>query len=234
MDQGAGDLLSDVVADAAAAGILLTWTTPAVLSALAETSSPQGVVAVADLLVGVPEPDSLDERLDRVMAGSGPVVVLDQVADPGNVGTVIRTADADGAAGVVLTPGSVDIHNGKVVRSTAGSLFHLLVVPDADIDSVVAAARRQHRAIVVTTGAGDVDLFDAVDDGSVDDRTCWIIGSEAHGASAEALDVADLRVAIPMRGRAESLNAAVAVAVVLYVTRHAQHRLGGGRGRMTD
>jgi TrmH family RNA methyltransferase len=131
---------------------------------------------------------------------------------------MIRTADAVGAAGVILTAESADVHNGKVVRSTAGSLFHLPIVSGRSIDEIVLAAHAQGRTVAVATGDASTDLFEAAEDGRVDSRTCWVMGSEAHGVSAQARALADEAIAIPMSGRAESLNAAVASAVVLYVT----------------
>ena len=213
MDDHAGVVLPGIVTAAAVAGVEITWASPEAVSAMSETRHPQGVVAVCDQ-VG-------DGDLDAVMAGDGPVVVLDAVTDPGNAGTVIRTADAAGAAGVILTQGSVDVHNGKVVRSTAGSLFHLPVVGDATVDAVVEAAARQGRSLTVLAADGDEDLFEAAAAALVCPRTCWIVGSEAHGVSAGAREAAHLSVRIPMQGRAESLNAAVSAAVVLYVAEQA-------------
>lgn len=223
MDDDAGAAFPDIAATAREHGIDVCRATADVLAAMAETTQPQGVLAVCDQL---PEGD-----LDAVMASPGPVVVLDAVTDPGNVGTVIRTADAVGAAGVVLTSGSADVHNGKVVRSTAGSLFHLPVLTGLTIEAVAEAAAQHGRCVAAATGDAPTDLFAAVDDGLVDDRTCWIVGSEAHGVSEGARAAATLSVRIPMAGRAESLNAAVAAAVVLYVTAHAVHGSGdSGRG----
>jgi len=194
------------------ANLRVTTVTADVLAAMAETEQPQGVLAVCDLLPSVP--------LETIMDGMGPVLVLEALSDPGNVGTAIRTADAVGAAGVILTPESADIHNGKVIRATAGSVFHVPCATGIDLDEVVGAARRAGRSIAVATGDGSVDLFAAVSGGLVNDSTVWLIGSEAHGISARARSLADHLVSIPMRGGAESLNAAVAAAVVLYVTRH--------------
>lgn len=223
MDDDAGAAFPDIAASAQQRGLDVCRATPEVLAAMAETAQPQGVIAVCDQL---PIGD-----LDAVMAGPGPVMVLDSVTDPGNVGTVIRTADAVGAAGVLLTSGSADVHNGKVVRSTAGSLFHLPVLSGLEIDAVAEAAARHGRAVVAATGDAADDLFGAVDRGLVDRSTCWIVGSEAHGVSEAARTAADLSIRIPMTGRAESLNAAVAAAVVLYVTAHADHGSGdSGRG----
>lgn len=223
MDDDAGAAFPDIAASARERGLGVCRTSAEVLAAMAETSAPQGVLAVCDQL---PAGD-----LDAVMAAPGPVLVLDAVTDPGNVGTVIRTADAAGAAGVVLATGSADVHNGKVVRSTAGSLFHLPVLSGLAIEAVAEAAARSGRTVAVATGDAPIDLFAAVDGGGVDARTCWIVGSEAHGVGEAARAAADLSVRIPMRGRAESLNAAVAAAVVLYVTAHAVHGSGdSGRG----
>lgn len=223
MDDDAGAAFPDIVSTARERGLDVCRATPEVLAAMGETAQPQGVLAVCDQL---PAGD-----LDAVMAAPGPVVVLDAVTDPGNVGTVIRTADAVGAAGVVLTSGSADVHNGKVVRSTAGSLFHLPVLSGFEIEAVTDAATRHGRSVAVATGDATVDLFGAVDDGLVGARTCWVVGSEAHGVSEAARAAATLAVRIPMAGRAESLNAAVAAAVVLYVTAHAAHGSGdSGRG----
>ena len=223
MDDDAGVAFPDIAETAREHGLDVCRATPEVLAAMAETAQPQGVLAVCDQL---PAGD-----LDAVMAAPGPVMVLDAVTDPGNVGTVIRTADAVGAAGVVLTSGSADVHNGKVVRSTAGSLFHLPVLSGVGIEDVAEAAARHGRSVVVATGDATLDLFAAADDGRVDTRTCWVVGSEAHGVSAAARSAATLAVRIPMPGQAESLNAAVAASVVLYVTAHADHGSGdSGRG----
>lgn len=218
MDDDAGAAFPDIAVAVAERGLDVCRATPEVLAAMGETTQSQGVLAICDLL---PPGD-----LDAVMAADGPVMVLDAVTDPGNVGTVIRTADAAGAAGVVLTPGCADVHNGKVVRSTAGSLFHLPVLAGHDIESVAAAAARHGRRLVAATGDATTDLFAAVDEGRVDASTCWVVGSEAHGVSEAARAAADGCVQIPMQGRAESLNAAVAAAVVLYVTAHGAHGSG--------
>ncbi len=218
VDQDTGGAFSPDVADAERVGARVTWVAPAAMAAMSETRQPQGILATCDLL---PSRD-----LDALMAGDGPVLVLDAVGDPGNVGTIIRTADAAGAAAVLLTPECADVHNGKVVRSTAGSLFHLPVVPDVDMSTIAAATRRAGRVLAVTAGDGAVDLFEAVDAGRLGRTTCWVIGSEAHGVGATARSAADLSVAIPLQGRAESLNAAIAAAVVLFVAAHGQSRLG--------
>lgn len=226
LDYDAGSDFSAERRAAEAAGARVIEVASRVMASMAQTQQPQGLLAVCGLL---PAGD-----LAAAMAADGPVLVLEAVADPGNVGSAIRTADAAGAAAVVLTPDCADVHNGKVVRSTAGSLFHLPVLAGHPIAAVAAAAIRAGRTVAVATGDGEVDLFDAADQGIVDDRACWIIGSEAHGASAEARSAAGVAVSIPLRGRAESLNAAIAAAIVLFVTRHARRGLVGAERRMTD
>jgi TrmH family RNA methyltransferase len=151
--------------------------------------------------------------------------VLVGVGDPGNAGTVLRTADAAGAGAVVLTAASVDPYNGKAVRASAGSLFHVPLVRDADLADAVRAARSAGLSVLAADATGDVDLADLVDAGAPLARpTAWLFGNEAHGLPADALALADARVRVPIHGRAESLNLAAAAAVCLYASAHAQHR----------
>jgi len=212
VDHDALSSFPDVVDRAEQEQIPLTTAEPHVIAAMGETDHPQGVLAVCSLL------DS--SRLAEVLAIEAPVVILDRVADPGNVGTIIRTAEAVGAAGVILTPECADIHGGKVVRATTGSLFRVPVVPDVPMADVIAAVRAEGRALAVAMGAGEESLFEAVDSRMVCPRTCYVIGSEAHGVGEEAVAAADVTVRIPMAPGAESLNAAVSAAVILYVLAH--------------
>jgi TrmH family RNA methyltransferase len=203
------DLTDPLAQLAAARGVEVVQVDPKVLEALAETVTPQGLVGVAPLLSAV-----LPDRPQLV-------AVLHEVNDPGNAGTVIRTADAAGADGVVLTAGSVDPHNGKCVRASAGSLWHLPVVTDADALDTIAALQAQGVRVLATTGAGEADL-DELD--GLAAPTAWVLGTEAHGLPAEVLEAADVRVRIPIHGRAESLNLATAAAVCLYSSARAQRR----------
>jgi RNA methyltransferase, TrmH family len=199
---------------ARAAGVPVVPVAGTVLAAMAGTVTPQGVLGVASLV---------DVPLATALAGTPRLVaVLEQVADPGNAGTVVRTADAAGADAVVLTEGSVDPHNGKVVRASAGSLFHLPVVSGAPLEQAVAAARDRGLQVLATTGAGDDDLDDLLDGGVLGRPTAWLLGNEAAGLSEGALALADRTVRVPLRGRAESLNLAVAAAVCLYASARAQ------------
>jgi RNA methyltransferase, TrmH family len=201
---------------AAAAGVQVVPVGARVLAAMAGTVTPQGLLGVASLV---------DVPLATALGGAPRLVaVLEQVADPGNAGTVVRTADAAGADAVVLTEGSVDPHNGKAVRASAGSLFHLPVVAGAPLADAVAAAKERGLQVLATTGGGEHDLDDLLDAGDLAAPTAWLLGNEAAGLSPEAHSLADRTVRVPLHGRAESLNLAVAAAVCLYSSARAQRR----------
>ncbi len=194
----------------------VTWhlVEDAAMAVLSETVHPQGVVAVCR---------TLDVPLADVLASQPRLVaVCADIRDPGNAGTVIRCADAAGAAGVVMTGESVDVYNGKAVRASAGSLFHLPVAVRPDRGSTVRSMRDSGLTVLAADGYGDVDLDDAVDSGLLAGRTAWLFGNEAWGLPAELAELADHRVRIPLHGRAESLNLATAAAVCLYASARAQ------------
>ena len=146
---------------------------------------------------------------------SGPgdrlLVALDHVGDPGNVGTIIRTADWFAAGGILLGAGCVDPFNEKVVRSTAGSIFHVPLVADIDLPTALAEAKAAGFAIVTAQMDGATPLADW----RPARRTIVILGSEAHGVSADLKLRADVSVAVPRYGRAESLNVAIAAGILL-------------------
>jgi TrmH family RNA methyltransferase len=189
--------------------------TEAALAALAETVTPQGVVAVARQR-HVPLADALAGDLAVVLAG---------IADPGNAGTVLRTADAAGAGAVVFPDGTVDPYNGKCVRASAGSLFHVDLVRGGTAQDAVAGLRSAGFTVLAADARGERDLDELADAGGLSVRTAWIFGSEAHGLSLELAAEADARVRVPIHGRAESLNLAAAAAVCLYASARAL-RLG--------
>jgi TrmH family RNA methyltransferase len=208
----------DLVDAARAAGAAVTEVTPQVLAAMADTVTPQGPLGIAPLLTV--DLAALHElRL---------VAVLDAVSDPGNAGTVLRTADAAGADAVILTEGSVDPHNPKCVRATAGSLWHLPVVSGATVEDVVRRLRGDGLQILATSGGGTDDLDALVDAGDLAVPTAWLFGPEAAGLSDEAMALADRVVRIPMHGRAESLNLSAAAAVCLYATARAHRESSPG------
>ena len=166
----------------------------------------------------------LDVPLTTALApGSRPrlLVICADVRDPGNAGTVIRTADAAGADGVVLAGSSVDAYNPKTVRASVGSLFHLPVAVEPDITAAVAAARAAGLTVLAADGAGEVVLDDAEPTVAAG-PTAWLFGNEAWGLPPETAALADHRVRIPIHGRAESLNLSTAAALCLYASAAAQ------------
>jgi TrmH family RNA methyltransferase len=198
-----------------AAGARVSPVTDKALAGLADTLHPQGLVAVCD---------HLDVPLDAALADARLVVVLAGIADPGNAGTVLRTADAAGADAVVFTDRSVDPYNGKCVRASAGSLFHLDVVRGGEPAGVLAAVRSAGLRVLAADVRGADDLDVLADDGRLAAPTGWLFGSEAHGLPADLAGAADGRVRVPMHGRAESLNLAAAAAVCLYASARAMRR----------
>jgi TrmH family RNA methyltransferase len=184
------------------------------LASLSDSVTPAGVVAVCR---------HVDVPLEEALSGTPRLVaVCADVRDPGNAGTVLRTADAAGADAVVLAGSSVDAYNPKTVRATVGSLFHLPVALAPDPHTTVAAARRAGLVVLAAAGDGEVDLFAA--DDLLTRPTAWLFGNEAHGLPGDLAAAADHRVRIPIHGRAESLNLATAAAVCLYASARALRR----------
>ncbi|MFE7606650.1 TrmH family RNA methyltransferase [Brachybacterium paraconglomeratum] len=175
--------------------------------------SPQGVVAVGAL--PAEDPDAATAALEA-LPDDGPltVVVLHEVRDPGNVGTLIRTADAAGADLVLLTRTSVDPYSPKAVRASVGGLFHLPVLTGAESGSLLEALAARGITAAATSGYADSELFDV----DLPDRIAWILGNEAHGLDEETLAAAPLTVRIPLAGHAESLNVHTAATVCLFET----------------
>jgi RNA methyltransferase, TrmH family len=199
---------------AVAAGVTLRIVTERVLDSLRDTVTPQGVVAVAQ----IPSSDLPTALGDRPRL----IAVLHEVADPGNAGAVIRTADAAGADAVVASQGSVDVWSGKCVRSSAGSLFHLPVVTGVSTEAALQQASDAGCAVFATAADGADDLDDLIDSGSLAAPTAWVFGNEARGLSDSARDLADRVVRLGVYGRAESLNLAAAAAICLYASARAQ------------
>ncbi len=186
----------------------------AVMGALSQTVTPQGLVAVCPFL---------DRPLaDAVRPGQRLVAVLVDARDPGNAGTVIRTADAAGTDAVVLSGKSVDPYNGKCVRASAGSLFHLPLSAGVPVPDTVARLRESGLRVLAADGRGRLDLDAAVDRGVLSVPTAWMFGNEAWGLAEDSRALADEVVRVPIHGRAESLNLATAAAVCLYSSARAQ------------
>lgn len=200
---------------------------PAVLAAMADTVTPQGIIAVCRQ-TAVPLDDILAAR-PRLVA------VLCRVQDPGNAGTILRAADAAGADAVIATSGSVDLFNPKAVRSTVGSIFHVPLAAGVDFEELAAGLRAAGLGILAADGYGNADLDDLQDaaaahrlGGSAGEPpllgrpSAWLFGNEAAGLEAAELAAADERVAVPLHGVAESLNVGTAATVCLYASARAQ------------
>ena len=220
----AADRHADILARARAAGLYTHTVTPRVMAAM--SADAQGVLAVVatTALAAGPRPQEdgagAGEGLAEQLTGARLVAVLAEAQDPGNAGTIIRTADAAGADAVVLVRGSVDATNPKVVRSTAGSLFHLPVLTGAGLEEVLEALDGAGLAVLAADGSGPVGLFDA--DELLARPCAWLFGNEARGLAPEALERAEAVVSVPVPGAAESLNVAAAAAVCLYASVRAQ------------
>jgi TrmH family RNA methyltransferase len=207
----------------AAPGTRVSLITERAAAGLSETATPQGIVAVCATL-GQPAADALH--------GTRLVAVLAAVADPGNAGTVLRVADAAGAGAVLFAGDAVDPHNGKCVRASTGSVFHLAVGVEPDPLRAVSACRQAGLQLLAADARTGRDLDDVVDAGTLAAPTAWLFGNEAHGLDRELLAAADHIVAVPLHGRAESLNLAAAAAICLYASARA-HRQRPAPGSIT-
>lgn len=174
-----------------------------VFDAVAETVTPQGVLAI----VRMPE-----YSLERMLAAAGTLVLLENLRDPGNLGTIIRTAEAAGVSGVILSRESVDIYNPKVIRSTMGAVYRVPFLYAEDFMAMLHQLREEKVTLLAAHLKGEKS-FDKAD---YSGKVGILIGNEANGLSDAAADLANEKVRIPMAGSVESLNAAVAAALLMY------------------
>ena len=197
----------DLVELAQRSGVELTLASEGVIEHMADTVTPQGVVAVARYL---------EVSLDQVM-GEKPthLVLLHQVKDPGNVGNIIRTADAAGVDAVVVTHESVDVFNPKVVRASTGSLFHIPVVSGVELGPTIQVLADAGVTVLAADAEGE-NLGQLRARGGLIAPLCWLLGNEAHGLSEEDESLADQVVSVPMFGQAESLSLQTAAAICIY------------------
>jgi TrmH family RNA methyltransferase len=196
----------------ASAAVPVRLVTDKAASGLSETVTPQGLVAVCTLR---------DVAVEAVTAAPPRLAVaLAELADPGNAGTILRTADACGAGAVVFGAGSADPYGGKAVRASAGSLFHVDVVRGAPLEDAIDRFRAAGVTVLAADGGGEAALDELGTE--LARPVLWLFGNEARGVPADLAARADVRVRIPMRGRAESLNLAAAAAICLYATQLAQ------------
>ena len=185
-----------------------------VIAALADTVTPQGLVAHCRFV---------DRSVRDVLASSPRLVAIcADVRDPGNAGTVVRCADAAGADAVLFAGSSVDPYNPKAVRASVGSLFHVGIGVEPDLAGLVASVREHGLRVLAADGETGTDLFALEGAGGLDGPTAWLFGNEAWGVPGDVLSLADVAVAVPIYGAAESLNLATAAAVCLYTSARKQ------------
>jgi RNA methyltransferase, TrmH family len=197
-------------------GVPVHQVTEKAAKALSETVTPVGLVAVCT----TPETSLRD-----VLVGSPRLVaVAAEISEPGNAGTIIRTADAMGADAVVFAGHSVDPYNGKCLRSSAGSIFSIPVATEIDAPAAVSELGAAGLQVLATSIDGDISLDDPDLQADLTQPTAWVFGSEAHGLPSELAESATHRVRIPMQGSAESLNVGSAAAICLYQSAQALSR----------
>lgn len=170
---------------------------------ISETDSPQGIMAVAEF-------QNYDER--SILSSAKRVMILENIQDPGNIGTIIRTSDACGFDAVLVSEDSVDIYNPKVIRSTMGSIFHLPVIATKDFYNALKILKENGLTLVAGHTRHSIPCWEA----DLSNNIAIIIGNEGNGVSDKLLNYADINIMIPMNKRAESLNAAAAASVLIY------------------
>lgn len=190
-------------------GVNFQTVSDSVFKKISDTVTPQGVLAVV-----AQKENTLDEILNNRRKNKSCIVVLDRLQDPGNLGTILRTAEGAGVSGIVMSSDCADIYNPKVIRSTMGSIFR---VPFAVLDDLPAAVERI-REKGITTYAAHLQGED-YNKGVFEKDIALLIGNEAAGLSKEVSEKADQWIKIPMEGKVESLNAAVAAAILMYEAR---------------
>ena len=208
---------ADIIEPAREAHLWVHEVSHEVLDAMGEADTPQGVLAVLD--IARPTLAEVLESRPRLL------VLLSQVRDPGNAGTVIRGADAAGADAVLVTTESVDVNAPKVIRSTAGSIFHLPVVTGLDLEATLTTLAAHGIRTYAADGGGSTLLPDA----DLTPPHCWVMGNEANGLSAKVCALCDDVVRVPLHGRAESLNLAMAATLCLFASAGVRHPGAGPR-----
>jgi TrmH family RNA methyltransferase len=214
---------ADILAQAGRLDIRVLPVAGKLMGEISSTETPQGILALCRMPC---------RRLEEILAGAPGrggrqnllLVVADGVGDPGNLGTIVRSADAFGAHGAILTAGTVDLFNGKALRSTMGSIFHMPVVAGLAPGDIYRGLTQNGVKLMVGVPAGGVPVSRL----NLSGPLALVVGSEAGGPSRELLALPHDRATIPMPGGAESLNAAVAASIMLYEA--ARQRMHKGIG----
>lgn len=168
---------------------------------ISEVENPQGILAVIE---------KKDEEY-KIDYSQNIILVLDDIQDPGNLGTIIRTADSVGLTQILISKGTVSPYNSKVIRSTMGSIFRINIIECEDLVNVLENIKKSNYEIIATS----IETKESIYDTQLN-RKVIIIGNEANGVSKEILKIADKKLTIPMLGNTESLNASIATGVILY------------------
>ena len=189
-------------------GIRMYQVDEKVMAKLSDTKAPQGVLAV----IRTPEQNLRKLRPGTASDNNAPVIILDRVQDPGNLGTIIRTADAVGALGLILLEGCVDAYSPKVVRASMGSLFHLPVVQDVTAEEALTWCYRNGYEPAATALKNAQNVYKA----DISKKMAFLFGNEANGVAEELQAAAETRLFIPMAGLAESMNVAMAAGIILF------------------
>ena len=179
---------------------------------LSDTGTSQGVIAVAEQKEYSFEGFCAEANNVNGYAVNGNVVIMDRLQDPGNIGTIIRTAEAAGYRGIIMISGSGDVYSPKVVRAAAGSLFRMPIIKAPDADAAASMVKQMGKSLTVTCFEDATDCFET----DLTENIALVIGNEGRGVSERFLELSDIRVKIPMEGSIESLNAAVAAGILMY------------------
>lgn len=179
--------------------------TESVFKKISDTVTPQGIISVISIK---------EDGIEDIIKGSNPfVVVLENLQDPGNMGTILRTAEGAGANGIILSRDCVDIYNPKVIRSTMGSVFRMKFAYVENTDEAIEMMKKNNIRIYAAALDSNSASYDSKD---YRKATAVLIGNEGNGLKEETIKKADETIFIPMQGKVESLNASVAAAVIMY------------------
>lgn len=192
------DFFNQAINSARQSGIEIICVSKSVIAALSETISPEGIIAVAQA------------KTAPIQTG-GPLIALDRIQDPGNLGTIIRTCDAAGLGGVLLNEGCAELYNPKVVRSAMGSIFNVPIKSCSDFKAELMLLKGEGYTIAAAALGGS-----AFYQTNLPRRTILLIGNEGSGISSKLLSIADITVTLPMHGGAQSLNASIAAGIMIY------------------
>lgn len=177
------------------------YVTENIFKTISDVNTPQGILAIMAR-------NTVEEEIDY---SQDIIVALDDIQDPGNLGTILRTADSVGLNQILVSKGTADSYNPKVIRSTMGAIFRLKIIECEDLEKTLKEIRKHKFEIVVTSLQTENSIYNMNYDKKV-----IVIGNEANGVETKIQNIADIKVKIPMLGKTESLNASVATGIILY------------------